>query len=104
MKNFVLIIFLSFLITACGAQSIGDSVTPAHLEAQLKNIRNLINQEGCTNESACTYLPIGSKACGGPMDYIVFSNNIDVEALKKMVNKYTVDQKKYNIENNVISD
>ena len=104
MRNFALIIFLSFLITGCDALSTQNTVTVAQLETQLNDIRNFVNQEGCNTGGECSYLPIGSKACGGPVDYIIFSNTIDVETLKKMVEKFTEDQKRYNIENNVMSD
>lgn len=104
MRNFILLIFLAFLITGCDALSSQNTVTLTQLETQLNDIHNFVAEEGCANEGACSYLPIGSKACGGPMDFIVFSNTLDVEALKKMVAKYTQDQKKYNSENNVTSD
>lgn len=104
MRNFVFVMLLSYLITGCDALSTQNTVTLAQLETQLIDIRNFVNKEGCNAGGECSYLPIGSKACGGPVDYLVFPNTIDVEALKKMVNKYTEDQKKYNIENNIMSD
>jgi len=104
MRNFVFVILLSYWITGCNALSTQNTVTLAQLETQLIDIRNFVNKEGCSAGGECSYLPIGSKACGGPVDYLVFPNTIDVEALKKMVNRYTEDQKKYNIENNIMSD
>lgn len=104
MKNFVFLIVLCFTITGCDALSGQNTVTLSQLEAQLSEIRNFAGKGNCSQNGQCSYLPIGSKACGGPMGYIVFSNSIDVAALKKMVDKYTADQRTYNIENNVISD
>jgi len=104
MKNLVIIMFLSILTARCNALSGQNEVTLKHLEAQLNDIHTFVNEAGCSNAGQCSYLPIGSKACGGPMGFIVFSNNIDIATLKKMVDKYTEDQKLYNIQNNVISD
>ena len=104
MKSVIFLLALSFIVSSCDVLNGHNTVTLAQLEAQLKDIRNFVNKGTCNGAGECAYLPIGSKACGGPIGYIVFSNNIDVAALKKMVDKYTADQKTYNIENDVISD
>lgn len=104
MKKFVFLIVFSIFVSGCDALSGQNNITLAQLESQLTDIRNFVEEGNCTQEGQCTYLPIGSKACGGPMGYIVFSNTIDVPALKKMIDRYTADQRIYNIENNVISD
>lgn len=91
-------------MSGCDVLNGHNSITLAHLETQLNDIQNFVKKGSCAQDGECAYLAIGSKACGGPMGYIIFSNDIDVAALKKMVDKYTQDQKTYNIENNVISD
>ena len=104
MKSFILLLALSFIVSGCDVLNGHNTVTLEQLETQLKDIRNFVSEGDCSQAGECAYLAIGSKACGGPMGYIVFSNNIDIAALKKLVDKYTADQKTYNIENNVISD
>ncbi len=104
MKSFVLLLVFSFIMSGCDALNGQNSITLVQLEAQLRDIENFVKKGNCSNAGECAYLPIGSKACGGPMGFIVFSNNINVDALKKMIDKYTHDQKTYNTENNIISD
>lgn len=104
MKSFVCLLVVSFMLNGCDLPGSNNSVTLAQLETQLKDIQNFVSKGNCSQAGECSYLAIGSKACGGPAGYIVFSNNIDVDALKQMVERYTEDQKTYNKENNVISD
>lgn len=104
MKSFLVLIILSVIATGCEDLSGENTVTLAQLEAQYNEIEEFINQGTCSKDTECNYLPIGSKACGGPSGFIVFPENIDVEALKIMVKNYTENQRKYNKENNVISD
>lgn len=104
MKKFLILIVFSFILSGCDALSGSNEITLAQLENQLKEIREFVLEGKCSQTGECNYIAVGSKACGGPMGYIVYSTNIDVEALKKMVDKYTADQKTYNIQNNVISD
>lgn len=81
-----------------------NTVTFSQLQAQLNDIENFVESGNCDQASECTYMAIGSKACGGPSAYIIFSKDIDVAALKIMVDRYTQDQEIYNKENNVVSD
>ncbi len=104
MKSFVFLLAFSFLLSGCDVLDGQNSVTLGQLDAQLKDIQEFVNKASCSPAGECDYLPIGSKACGGPMGFIIFSNDIDVEALRKKIDKYTNDQKTYNRENNVISD
>jgi hypothetical protein len=62
------------------------------------------NSENCTESSQCSYIAYGSKACGGPQGYLVFSSEIDTEKLKDLVNKYTIAEAAYNKQNGIVSD
>lgn len=104
MKKFLLLIVFSFFLSGCDALSGQNNITLAELDNQLKDIRNFVNEGKCSQTGECKYIAVGSKACGGPMGYIVYSTNVNVDVLKKMVDKYTADQRTYNIQNNVISD
>jgi hypothetical protein len=47
-----------------------DQSTPA---ATLAKLRDLIGTAPCSTDSECRSLPLGSKACGGPEDYLPWS-------------------------------
>ncbi len=104
MKKVLIFFSLAVLILGCDVLSGQETVNQSYLEAQLKEINDFVQSGNCDNQAQCNYLPIGHKACGGPAGYVVFSDNIDVEALNKMIEKYTDDQRIYNKENNIISD
>jgi hypothetical protein len=52
----------------------------------------------------CSFIGFGSKACGGPNEYLVFPNNVDLSHLKGMVAVYNDLENLYNVQNNVISN
>lgn len=104
MKNWSFILIFLIFITGCDALSTTNPITASQLQAQLTEIQNFVKTGSCNTAAQCKYMAIGSKACGGPSDYIVFSEDIDVTVLKKMVDRFTEDQKTYNKENNVASD
>jgi hypothetical protein len=52
----------------------------------------------------CNYIAFGSKPCGGPLSYLVFSNSVNLNKLQEMVKNYNEMNKQYNIQTNAISD
>ena len=104
MKNGFVVLFLIILLSGCEVLNTNNTITLSSLEAQFTQIQEFVKSGNCDEASSCNFMAIGSKACGGPSAYIIFSENVDVEALKKMVDRYTEDQRTYNIEINVISD
>ena len=104
MKAFVLL--LLFVVSTASCQNTDDvqSVTLQDLELQFEAIQELVRQSNCSENSQCSYLAYGSKACGGPQGYLVFSSDIDVNKLEVMVTKYSEDENTYNNQNGIISD
>ena len=66
-------------------------------------IMALVNSSVCTNETECAFIAFGSKACGGPNSYLVYSNSIDTDLLIRKVTLYNQMQHDYNIEYGIIS-
>ena len=64
----------------------------------------LISQSVCIDSSSCDFIAFGSKACGGPKEYLVFSNSINVAELENKVTNYNNLEKAYNIKWEIISD
>lgn len=86
-----------------------NTQTPAEdaqteLQALKLEIQNYINSIPCDAASGCNFLAFGSKPCGGPWEYLVFSNNVDLEWLTQKVTTYNELEHQFNLENNVISD
>lgn len=67
-------------------------------------IKELIATGTCAANSNCDYIAFGSKACGGPTSFLVFSTSIDVDLLKEKVASYNKLESDYNMKWNIISD
>jgi hypothetical protein len=67
-------------------------------------IETFVNKGICNSISDCNYIAFGSKACGGPQSYLVYSNSIDVVSLKEKVSSYNQREKEYNLKWQIISD
>lgn len=74
----------------------------AKLEAE---IRELIGEAPATDVSFCAAIAFGSKPCGGPWDYLVYSSeHTDADALKAKVDEYNRLQDRINREKGLVSD
>ena len=76
----------------------------ALLKSQFDQIQNLSNSVSCSNSSEWKFTPLGSKACGGPTQYIAYSIKIDTTEFLNLVKTFTENQKEYNKKWNIISD
>jgi hypothetical protein len=95
-----------FIGSVSGCEQAEDSqeITANNLEKQLAGIHAFINAGSCSETGECRFLAYGSKACGGPQGYLLFSNQVDFEVLAKMVEDYTKAEAAYNKKFGVISD
>jgi hypothetical protein len=99
----VVLLFQSFQCeddTAPTDQSF-DLVT---LQQERQLILNYIATFSCNDASSCNSIAFGSKACGGPKEYLVFPSTVDLEYLTEKVNNYNAMENSYNIKYNVVSD
>jgi hypothetical protein len=76
---------------------------------RLEQLRRMITEEigepRATHASQCKLIAFGSKPCGGPLRYLVYSTAKTNEAkLQQLVSEYNQRQKKYNEERGAISD
>ncbi|HSM63125.1 MAG TPA: hypothetical protein VK833_04230 [Gillisia sp.] len=101
-----LILLLLFIGTAGSCQNSEEiqEITAQDLDLQFKEITKLAASKNCTEGSQCSYIAYGSKACGGPQGYLVFSSEIDSQKLKDLVDKYTKAEAAYNKQNGIVSD
>ncbi len=76
-----------------------DSLNELELE-----IENLVNGSECGENFECRYIAFGSKPCGGPWSYLIYSTSIDTLKLERLVDRYNANEDIYNFECNVVSD
>jgi hypothetical protein len=107
MKWFFKILVLSVLLQSfqcTDSNESDDLITSAQLETKKQEIQNYINGFSCSESVGCGFIAFGSKPCGGPKSYLLFSNKIDQSKLQKMVKEYNEMDELYNIQTNAISD
>ena len=108
MKNKYLTTFLLLICLSLVAFQCEDDTTQeddkAELDALKLEIENLANTSICNEETECKYIGFGSKPCGGPWSYLIYSTSIDIEELENRVENYNQKEAFYNSEHGIISD
>jgi len=104
MRQLILLILVTIFFIGCARRTTGPIVSNDTLEKRLADIHSLIEEGTCNTGSQCQYIAYGKKACGGPSGYLIFSGNIDIDKLKKLVNEYTLAEDIYNKENQIKCD
>lgn len=74
------------------------------LEALANEITSLADNSVCNQNNECKYVAFGSKPCGGPWSYLVYSTSIDTVLLLEKVDYYNQLEKAYNVKWEIISD
>jgi len=108
MKTFLITlktVVLFSLITGCSTNSNTTQQEDLTVLNNLKNdIEQLIATGTCSENTTCDYIAFGSKACGGPKSFLVYSTSIDVDLLKEKVATYNDLENNYNIKWSIVSD
>ncbi|MFD2724888.1 hypothetical protein [Hyunsoonleella rubra] len=88
-----------------------DDVTPLTQEDEIQElatlkaeIEDLAGTSVCGDTFDCKFIAFGSKPCGGPWEYLVYSTSIDTERLENMVEGYNRKEAIYNTDWGVASD
>lgn len=86
-----------------------DATNPQESERKSLNQRKLqilefINSYPCREDSACSYVPFGSKPCGGPWTYLAYPKSIDTSRLFVMIREYNNAEHSYNKKWGMTSD
>ena len=88
MKWFFKILVLSILLQSFQCTDLNDSqetITSTQLETKKQEIQNYINSFSCSESVGCGFIAFGSKPCGGPRTYLLFSNGVNLTKLQEMV-------------------
>lgn len=49
-------------------------------------------------------MELGSKACGGPQEYLAYPKELDQEGVDKLIQEYTEKEEEYNKKFGIVSD
>ena len=107
MKWFLKIVVLSIMLQSfqCSdSENSSTNITLAQLETKKQEIQNYINSFNCSESVGCGFLAFGSKPCGGPRTYLLFSNNVNLTKLQELVKNYNDMDDLYNIQTGAVSD
>ncbi|GGG35754.1 hypothetical protein [Bizionia arctica] len=68
------------------------------LAEQRDQIRAFAETSICSDDFECRYIGFGSKPCGGPWEYLIYSTTIDTLELTNWVNDFNNMEEIYNQE------
>jgi len=109
MKIILKLVFLSFLLQSfrCSEQDNAQVVEPLnqeYLNKKKQAITNYVNGFSCSELVGCGAIALGSKACGGPKEYLLYSNNVSITQLQQMVTEYNAIEATLNLQTGAVSD
>lgn len=108
MKTILKLILFSVMLQSfqCSKsdETTSNVITPQQLLAKKTEIINYINSFSCSNSVSCDFIAFGSKPCGGPREYLVFSSAVNLTQLQQLVANYNQMETDYNIQINAVSD
>ena len=97
--------FLLFTIFLGCSSDEGVELREARLIDKLASeIYEMVTNAECTEDAGCDYIAFGSKPCGGPWGYLVYSTAVDVQLLKYKVGLYNQLQREQNRRSGAVSD
>ncbi|MCB4798424.1 hypothetical protein [Neotamlana laminarinivorans] len=76
----------------------------SEISTMQSQIINLANSSICNDTTICKYIGFGSKACGGPKSYLIYSTSIKTDSLELLVKTYNEQEAAFNKKWGIISD
>jgi len=105
--TFVLISFCFFFVaTQCDEDKppLTFEEERAELNIYKDEIEDLAATSVCNENTECLFIGFGSKPCGGPWTYLIYTNSIDVGQLLLWVDDYNQLEQELNEKWEIISD
>jgi hypothetical protein len=100
-----MVFVLSFLLLLGGGPVASQRSDTERLEELRRAIEQEIGVPAASEASQCKLIPFGSKPCGGPWSYLVYSTlKTNESRLKQLVSDFNQLQKKMNEEGKILSD
>ncbi|RED48851.1 hypothetical protein [Seonamhaeicola aphaedonensis] len=102
---FLFITCLFLFAFQCDEENITLSEEELKELADLKTeIETLASSSICNESTECKYIAFGSKPCGGPWSYLIYSTSINTNVLENKVEQYNQLETVYNAKWGVVSD
>lgn len=100
------ILLLSLSLTQCTSGDSNDNYESdlEELVAMRTIIEDLANSSTCSESTECRFIAFGSKPCGGPWSYLIYSTSVDTDMLEGMVATYNNRQAAFNAKYGEVSD
>ena len=100
-------ILIAFLSTQCTSSDNNSNqanriITQEMLDEKKAEVLAFITNSSCTG--SCNYIAFGSKPCGGPREYLLFSSSVSQGPLVDLVAEYNEMERQFNIQTNAVSD
>ena len=95
---------LAFISCSNDDKSSTQEQEAQQLSEMFTEIEALSSSESCGDASEWTYTTYGSKACGGPIGYIAYSQNIDTALFLQKIEEHKIAQQAFNEKWSIISD
>ncbi|WP_081310663.1 hypothetical protein [Pseudoalteromonas luteoviolacea] len=81
-----------------------DAIDEASLKNQFAYLKFITKDKSCDSNSQCQAIPVGSRACGGPSSYLVFSTKTaDHKKVYELAKQLTHAESQYNAKTGMIS-
>lgn len=104
----ILIMSLFILLTAMQCDADDELINCEDTQMELfnfkSNIQALANTSVCGDAFECRFIALGSKPCGGPWEYLIYTTSIDTLSLTSLVMEYNQLEANYNLNCNAVSD
>ena len=99
-------ILMLCVATQCDDDTIGPSCNDRldSLSELNDQIQALVNTSECSDAFECRAIAFGSKPCGGPWEYLIYTTSIDTLELQTLVDEYNSIEADYNLNCDSVSD
>lgn len=107
MKKLLIVFSIFTLLSAfqCSkSEPNNNTISRTLLDQKKATIVDWVQSVPCQAATGCGYIALGSKPCGGPWEYLMYSNAIDVEELTMLVIEYNELEQQFNIQTGAVSD
>ncbi len=103
MRTILLMIITAIELFACSSDT--QPYNKAGVDQRYQTVYSLAQDLSCTDSSVCSSIGIGSKPCGGPWKYLVYSTaTVAEENLKSAVADLNSYEAGYNQQESLLSD
>ncbi|VXD11476.1 hypothetical protein [Marinoscillum sp. 108] len=102
MKN--LLYLLVFAVLGCTDDQPSQESDQANLDRLWSEIHAMAESVTCTSAEEWDFSAVGSKACGGPVKFLAYSETIDTVKFLSLVSEHRDAQEAFNIKWGIFSD